>query len=137
MQEQQTKEAKRAATNEKGLACLLAMSCSRKAPGAGGLSSGDLPDWRRRPRCVVEADRSSASRTRGLASCFFGGRATSLRVLDLRATSYCVTASALQLPSYLPDLLERGLLSGPFPCFPRAHSSLIEHTCTCKSSYMD
>ena len=41
------------------------MSGSRKARGAGGLSSGDLPDWRRRPRCAGKADldiRSSHAR---------------------------------------------------------------------------
>ena len=41
------------------------MSGSRKARGAGGLSSGDLRDWRRRPRCVGKADlviRSSHAR---------------------------------------------------------------------------
>ena len=46
---------------------------------------------------------SSACRARGLASC---GWATSLRVLGLRATRYCVMASALRPPSYFADLIE-------------------------------
>ena len=71
-----------------GLAACLLGICVIGEGGVVALSEADL---------VI---RSSHAR---LASC---GRATSSRVLGLRAMSYYVTASALWPPSYLADLIE-------------------------------
>ena len=92
------------------------MSGSRKARGAGGLSSGDLRDWRRRPRCVGKADldiRSSHAR--------LGVLRPGHVVACIRITSHELLRDGVRaVAAFLFGRPHRdGFLSGSFPSFPR------------------
>ena len=74
-----------------GLAACLLGICVLGEGGVVALAEADL---------VIRLSRARLGVLR------LGRWATSLRVLGLRATRYCVMASALRPPSYFADLIE-------------------------------
>jgi hypothetical protein len=78
-------------------------------------------------RSASRSSSVSVRRTLWIASLRPDGRPSASGLLfDLRVA---FGAAVAESASYLADLLERGFLSGPFPCFPRHISGLIQHAC--------